>query len=245
VLGGARQDPTDAGWTSPFYSSQILSLVAGYIPELVNLAAGGTNAMAAWSYQDSQQAFKSDFFLTGLQRTDTSWESPQLLSVLAPNVVTVSLALNDGGSGVATWNEPALVDAGPIDEFAALFASTLVLGPPQDLTKACPAAAALVDAGYSTLAEGAAAINGDSRAAVVWVEAHAASFILGATYDPANGWGPCSFVGGDGGIWGTTADNRAYPGVADIGGGKWGTFWIDYANFASFTGEALFESGSP
>ncbi len=244
AVAGARQDPTDAGWTLPFYSYQIPSQNAAAFPYLVNLAAGGTNAMAAWSTGDSTSMYQDDFFLTGLQSTDTSWEAPQGLCVYGGNVVSVSVALNSGGSGVATWSAPALIDAGPVDEFAALFSSTLVLDSAKDLSAVCGLAERLADAGY-LLEEGNAAINAAGQAAVVWQEGGTADFILGTTYDPTNGWGSCSYVGGDGGIFGNIQDDRNYPGVVDIGGGKWGTFWIDYPDFSTFQGEALFAFDSP
>jgi hypothetical protein len=160
------------------------------------------------------------------------------------NVSQMSAALNASGAGMVTWG--GTNDAGYVDQFVAPLSSTLVFGTPQDLSAACPLGPEFGN--FPTSEGGTVAVNSDGGAAVSWelvasTGAEPASYIVGAAYDPATGWGPCGLISTDGGYSSNPlADYGTDPIVADLGGGQWGTLYMDYNNQA---GSLYFQIGAP
>jgi hypothetical protein len=245
-LCGAPQNPvgnivgargTAASWGTPFYLPQ-------YLPQsLIEMVSGGTNAVASyWVTLDAGTAPSSyGYLVVGLQSSDTNWETTQTMYV---NVSQMSAALNASGAGMVTWG--GTNDAGYVDQFVAPLSSTLVFGTPQDLSAACPLGPEFGN--FPTSEGGTVAVNSDGGAAVSWelvasTGAEPASYIVGAAYDPATGWGPCGLISTDGGYSSNPlADYGTDPIVADLGGGQWGTLYMDYNNQA---GSLYFQIGAP
>ncbi|MHB8419098.1 MAG: hypothetical protein ACYDCL_13555 [Myxococcales bacterium] len=248
-LCGAPQNPagnivgargTAAGWSAPFYLPQ-------YSPQtLLQMVSGGTNAVASyWVSLDAGVAAAPSYgyLVVGLQASDTNWETTETMYVY--DVSQMSAALNPSGAGMITWG--GYNDAGYVDQFVAPLSSTLVFGAPQDLSAACPIGPELGNS--PTSAGGTVAVNSDGGAAVSWelipnpAGAEPPSYIVGAAYDPATGWGPCGLISTDGGyVSNPLFDYGTVPIVADVGGGQWGTLYMDYNNQA---GALYFQSGAP